>query len=43
MTEAEARAWEPKLVFVDPHNRPVHRDGGEHTGQAELRQAFGPM
>ena len=38
MTEAEARDWEPKLVFVDAHNRPVARQGGEHAGQAELRQ-----
>ena len=43
MTETEARAWEPKLVFVDAHNRPVHRADGEHAGQAELRQAFGPV
>ena len=25
MTEEEARAWEPKLVFVDAQNRPVER------------------
>ena len=41
MTEEEARAWEPKLVFVDAQNRPVERAGGEHAGQATVRRAFG--
>ena len=41
MTEAEARAWEPKLVFVDALNRPVERHGGERAGQAEVHRAFG--
>jgi aspartate 1-decarboxylase len=41
MTEAEARDWEPKLVFVDAQNRPVERAGGEHAGQAAVRRAFG--
>jgi aspartate 1-decarboxylase len=38
MTEAEARDWEPKLVFVDAQNRPVERLGKERAGQADLRQ-----
>jgi aspartate 1-decarboxylase len=37
MTDAEARDWTPKLVFVDAHNRPVQRSGGEHAGQADIR------
>jgi aspartate 1-decarboxylase len=37
MTDAEARDWTPKLVFVDAHNRPTHRDGGEQAGQADVR------
>jgi aspartate 1-decarboxylase len=41
MTDAEARAWEPKLVFVDQHNRAVERPSGEHAGQADVRRAFG--
>ena len=41
MTDAEARAWEPKLVFVDQHNRAVERPGGEHAGQVDVRRAFG--
>lgn len=41
MTDAEARTWEPKLVFVDTNNRPVERCGGERAGQAALRRAFG--
>lgn len=36
MTEAEARAWEPKLVFVDQQNRPVEHPGGEQAGQADV-------
>jgi aspartate 1-decarboxylase len=41
MTDAEARAWEPKLVFVDAHNRRIDREDGEHAGQVDLRHAFG--
>src|ERR1700687_1889014 len=41
MTDAEARAWEPKLVFVDGHNQRVERENGEHAGQADLPHAFG--
>jgi len=37
MTDAEARDWEPKLVFVDAQNRPVSRHGAERPGQADLR------
>jgi aspartate 1-decarboxylase len=37
MTDAEARDWEPKLVFVDAQNRPVTRHGAERPGQADLR------
>ena len=40
MTEAEARVWEPKLVFVDRQNRPVERTRGEHAGQAEVRHIW---
>jgi aspartate 1-decarboxylase len=42
MTDAEARAWDPKLVFVDQNNCPVERHGGEHAGQADVRRAVGP-
>jgi aspartate 1-decarboxylase len=38
MTDAEARDWDPKLVFVDAQNRPVDRHGKERAGQADLRQ-----
>lgn len=39
MSEAEARDWKPKLVFVDEKNRPLEsRD--ERGGQADLAQAF---
>ena len=38
MTEADARAWEPKVVFVDERNRAVERHGAERAGQADLRQ-----
>jgi aspartate 1-decarboxylase len=38
MPDADARAWEPKVVFVDDRNRPVARHGGERAGQADLRQ-----
>jgi aspartate 1-decarboxylase len=40
MTDAEARTWEPKLVFVDAKNRPVERHGGEHAGQADVNHAW---
>ena len=40
MTDAEARTWEPKLVFVDAKNRPVERHGGEHAGQADVHHAW---
>src|SRR5215470_6471947 len=38
MSEAEARTWTPRCVFVDEKNRPVQRDSGEHAGQSDLRQ-----
>lgn len=38
MTEEEARAWAPKIVFVDQRNRPVERRQ-ERAGQAEMRRA----
>ena len=37
MTEREARAWTPKVVFVDGKNRPTNRQGIEQAGQADLR------
>ena len=40
MEEDEARAWQPKVVFVDDENRPVELRK-EHGGQAKLRRAFG--
>ncbi len=40
MSEAEARAWKPKVVFVDEKNRAL-AERGEHGGQAKLRRAFG--
>jgi aspartate 1-decarboxylase len=40
MSEAEARAWKPKLVFVDDRNRPQN-PREERGGQAKLRRAFG--
>jgi aspartate 1-decarboxylase len=40
MTDAEARVWQPKLVFVDQHNRPVERRGGERAGQADVQQVW---
>ena len=40
MDEKEARAWRPKVVFVDEENRPVELRA-ERGGQAELRRAFG--
>jgi len=38
MTEDDARAWEPKVVFVDERNRPKDRHGAERPGQGDLRQ-----
>ncbi len=40
MSEAETRAWKPKVVFVDEKNRALP-ERGEHGGQAKLRRAFG--
>lgn len=40
MDEKEARAWQPKVVFVDEANRPVELRA-ERGGQAELHRAFG--
>jgi aspartate 1-decarboxylase len=37
MTDAEAAAWDPKLVFVDAQNRAVMRQTVERAGQADLR------
>jgi aspartate 1-decarboxylase len=39
MDEAEARAWHPKVVFVDSQNRPVELRA-ERGGQAEVERAF---
>jgi aspartate 1-decarboxylase len=40
MDEKEARAWRPRVVFVDERNHPRElRD--ERGGQAKLRRAFG--
>jgi len=40
MDEKEARAWRPRVVFVDARNHPreLRDEGG---GQAKLRRAFG--
>ena len=38
MNEEDARAWEPKVVFVDERNRPKDRHGAERPGQGDLRQ-----
>jgi len=37
MTDAEARDWEPRLVFVDEHNRPK-QPRAERAGQADVEQ-----
>jgi len=37
MSEADARAWEPKVVFVDDRNRAVQRTH-EQAGQADLQR-----
>ena len=39
MTEDEARAWQPRCVFVDAQNRPVEQRT-EHAGQANLTNAW---
>ena len=39
MNEAEARTWEPKVVFVDDRNRPVELRS-ERGGQADVKRAF---
>jgi aspartate 1-decarboxylase len=40
MQEEEARAWKPRVVFVDVRNRPAEVSQ-ERGGQANLRRAFG--
>ena len=40
MDEKEARAWKPRVVFVDAENRAVELRE-ERGGQAKLRRAFG--
>ncbi len=40
MDEKAARAWKPRVVFVDEKNRPVDLRE-ERGGQARLRRAFG--
>lgn len=39
MKEAEARAWKPRVVFVDERNRPVE-EREEQGGQAKVVRAF---
>ena len=39
MTDAEARQWTPRCVFVDTQNRPVETRA-EHAGQAETANAW---
>ena len=39
MTDAAARRWEPKVVFVDERNCPVER-AGERAGQADVAGIF---
>lgn len=39
LSEAEARTWEPKCVFVDGRNRPVQLRA-EHGGQADVANAW---
>ena len=39
MSDAEARTWTPRCVFVDGHNRPLETRA-EHAGQAELADAW---
>jgi aspartate 1-decarboxylase len=40
MEEEQARAWVPRAVFVDEHNRPVEKRL-EKGGQADLFSAWG--
>lgn len=40
MDDAEARAHEPHVVFVDDANKPLPRRA-EHGGQADVRRLFG--
>jgi aspartate 1-decarboxylase len=40
MEDEEARAWTPRMVFVDARNRPIETRA-ERGGQARLRRAFG--
>ncbi len=40
MSEAEAKRWTPRAVFVDAQNRPAELRG-EKAGQSELRSAWG--
>lgn len=42
MSEAESRAWEPKVVFVDDRNRPVERMH-EEAGQGDLERVAWPQ
>jgi aspartate 1-decarboxylase len=39
MSDAEARKWVPRCVFVDEHNRPVD-DREEHGGQANVEAVW---
>jgi len=39
LSEAEARTWEPRCVFVDAHNHPVQLRA-EHGGQADVVNAW---
>ncbi|MFQ5667342.1 MAG: aspartate 1-decarboxylase [Candidatus Binatia bacterium] len=39
VSDAEARTWNPRCVFVDARNRPVETRA-EHTGQAEVVDAW---
>ena len=39
VSEAEARDWQPRCVFVDAQNRPVE-SRAEHAGQAEVVNAW---
>ena len=39
LSEADARAWTPRCVFVDARNRPVEQRA-EHSGQQEVDNAW---
>ena len=39
LSEAEARDWQPRCVFVDARNRPVEQRA-EHGGQADVEHAW---